>query len=91
MFQLATNEPLFPLMSFGCVAEEMREDLRALIQHVMERGYKNFAIHVGERLPSDFGSKDIEEFASFLASMLQRSPQRRSSTSALLKHQFLVC
>ncbi|KAJ5820855.1 uncharacterized protein N7525_010139 [Penicillium rubens] len=90
IFQLATNEALFPLMSFGCVDEEMR-DLRALIQHIMGRGYKSFAIHVGERLPSDFGSKGIEEFASFLASMLQQSPGRRSSTSALLKDQFLVC
>jgi hypothetical protein len=42
----------------------MREDLRALIQHIMGRGYENFAIHVGERLPSDFGSKDIEDLAS---------------------------
>ncbi|KAJ5274333.1 hypothetical protein N7497_004933 [Penicillium chrysogenum] len=91
IFQLATNEALFPLMSFGCVAEEMREDLRALIQHIMGRGYENFAIHVGERLPSDFGSKDIEDLASFLASMLQQSPGRRSSTRALLEDQFLVC
>ncbi|KAJ5245571.1 hypothetical protein N7489_005667, partial [Penicillium chrysogenum] len=89
IFQLATNEALFPLMSFGCVAEEMREDLRALIQHIMGRGYENFAIHVGERLPSDFGSKDIEDLASFLASMLQQSPGRRSSTRALLEDQFL--
>jgi hypothetical protein len=36
----------------------------------MGRGYENFAIHVGERLPSDFGSKDIEDLASFLASKI---------------------
>ncbi|CAG8106730.1 unnamed protein product [Penicillium salamii] len=91
IFQLATNEPLFLLGSFGCGAEEMREDLRTLIQHVLGRGHNDFAIHVGERLPSDFRSKYIEAFASFLASMLQQSPQHRGSTYALLKHSFLVC
>ncbi|CAG7942234.1 unnamed protein product [Penicillium salamii] len=79
IFQLATNEPLFPLMSFGCGVEEMRKDLKTLIQHVLGRGYNNFAIYVGERLPSDFGSKDIEAFALFLTSMLERSPQSRAT------------
>ncbi|KAJ5576861.1 hypothetical protein N7535_003787, partial [Penicillium sp. DV-2018c] len=88
IFQLATNEALFPLFPCDNSAEELRESLRALIQQVMGNGDKSFAMHVGEMLPN-FGSKDKEEFVSFLSSMLQQCPQRRSSTSALLKHQSL--
>jgi serine/threonine-protein kinase SRPK3 len=91
IFQLATNEALFPVMTFCSTAEETRHNLRALIQGILGKGYKSFADHVGERLPSDFTSKDREEFVSFLSSMLQQSPQHRSSTGELLTHKFLVC
>lgn len=60
--QLATSEPLLLLMSFGCATQEIRENLKALIQHILE--VQNFTVNIGQKLPSDFGSKDRDEFAS---------------------------
>ncbi|KAJ5482027.1 hypothetical protein N7475_000839, partial [Penicillium sp. IBT 31633x] len=88
IFQLATNEPLFPVMSFGCSAEETRPNLATLISQLNDIGYSDFAIHVGERLSSDFASKGTDTFVTFLWSMLQRNPQNRDATNVLLDHNF---
>ncbi|KAJ5360053.1 hypothetical protein N7517_009244 [Penicillium concentricum] len=89
IFQLATNEPLFPVMAFGCTTEECRAILKDLIAQIIGNGYDGFAVHVGERLRSDFDAETTGLFASFLWSMLQRDPQSRSSASELLRHPFM--
>ncbi|CAI7641030.1 unnamed protein product [Penicillium glandicola] len=89
IFQLATNEPLFPVMTFGSTAEKSRANLKDLVTQVTGNGHDSFVIHVGERLQSDFGAENTQQFASFLWPMLQQDPQSRSSASELLKHPFL--
>ncbi|KAJ5958972.1 uncharacterized protein N7479_006122 [Penicillium vulpinum] len=66
IFQLATNEPLFPLMTFGCTNEECRANLSDLVTQATGNGYVGFAAHLRERLQSDFGAENREKFASFL-------------------------
>ncbi|KAJ5442249.1 hypothetical protein N7445_005256 [Penicillium cf. griseofulvum] len=91
LFQFAINEPLFSVMTLGCTEKQCREVLRDLVTQVVGNGYVNFAVHVGERLESDFDGENTEQFAQFLWSMLQHDPQDRPSASELLKHLFLHC
>jgi serine/threonine-protein kinase SRPK3 len=90
IFQLATNEPLFPLASFGCSTDEVHEILQSFMQNLFESGYQKFIIHISERLPTDFGKEETEKLAIFLWSALQECPEDRGSATDLLNHPFLT-
>ncbi|CAG8221777.1 unnamed protein product [Penicillium olsonii] len=75
IFQLATNEPLFPVESFGCTIDEVHEILRSLMHELFEHGNQKFAIYISERLPTDFGKENTEKLANFLWSALQERPE----------------
>ncbi|KAJ5773606.1 hypothetical protein N7457_008502 [Penicillium paradoxum] len=90
IFQLATNEPLFPVESFGCTIDEVHGILRSLMHELFEQGNQKFAIYISERLPADFGKENTEKLANFLWSALQERPEERESTTRLLNHSFLV-
>ncbi|PKX99621.1 serine protein kinase [Aspergillus novofumigatus IBT 16806] len=76
VFELATNEPLFPLGTFGLTAEEIDQEHINLISQLL-----------GE---DDFGAENVQRLASFLSSMLRPDPLKRMSTTELLKHPFLI-
>ena len=76
-------------MSFGSTIEDTHKDLEAQIGLVKGNGFEEFARHVHEKVPSLFSSEEATQFVSFLWSMLQQDPQRRSCTSVLLNHLFL--
>ncbi|KAK9389407.1 hypothetical protein V1515DRAFT_593175 [Lipomyces mesembrius] len=70
IFELATNDPLFLVETFGMTGEQ--------IDKVHERTFNPdnyFNTYLSERLPSDFGVENILQLASFLLSMLQRLPR----------------
>ncbi|KAJ8098869.1 kinase-like domain-containing protein [Lipomyces tetrasporus] len=87
IFELATNEPLFPVETFGLNREQIDDVHEKLLHHIDDDNY--FTVYLSERLPSDFGNKNIRQFASFLLSMLRRLPQERKTTTDLLSHGFL--
>ncbi|OQE39948.1 hypothetical protein PENCOP_c006G03515 [Penicillium coprophilum] len=70
LFHLAINEPLFPVMTFGCTIEKCRATLKDLLTQIFGHGYVGFATRVGERLKADFSSETKEQVASLLRSML---------------------
>ncbi|KAL4733021.1 kinase-like domain-containing protein [Aspergillus similis] len=91
VFELATNEPLFPLGTFGLSAEQINEEHLGLISQMLnENGQMDeaFVKHLKDRLPPNFGARNIHCLASFLWSMLQQDPQKRMSTAELLSHLF---
>ncbi|KAI2672740.1 hypothetical protein DTO013E5_5497 [Penicillium roqueforti] len=90
IFQLATNEPLFPVEYFGCTIDEVHGNLRSLMRSLFEHGNEKFAIYISERLPADFGKDNTEKLADFLWSTLQERPEDRESITGLLNHPFLV-
>jgi serine/threonine-protein kinase SRPK3 len=91
IFELATNEPLFPLGSFGLTAEQIDSEHKALIDKIHDERevLKNFTTCLKEKLASDFGTDNVRSLASFLMSMLQRDPRSRKPTTALLENSFL--
>ncbi|CAG8887175.1 unnamed protein product [Penicillium egyptiacum] len=48
IFQLATNEPLFPVESFGCIIDGVHVILRSLMHEIFEHGKEKFAVHISE-------------------------------------------
>lgn len=90
IFQLTTNEPLFPVESFGCTLDEVHGILQSLMRNLFENGIQKFAIHLRERIPTDFGQEDMEKLADFLWSMLQECAEDRKSTAELLSHPFIA-
>ncbi|KAJ5121243.1 uncharacterized protein N7515_009204 [Penicillium bovifimosum] len=90
IFQLATNEPLFPILAWGCTTDEVHELLRSLMRKLFENGNQRFAVYLSERLPTDFGKENTEQLANLLWSTLQERPEDRESTARLLNHPFLV-
>ncbi|KAK9357847.1 kinase-like domain-containing protein [Lipomyces starkeyi] len=88
IFELATNEPLFPVETFGMKGEQIDEVHERLLHQIDNDDY--FTIYLSERLPSDFGVENVQQLASFLLSMLQRLPQERKSTTELLIHPFVL-
>ncbi|OJD13711.1 hypothetical protein ACJ73_09172, partial [Blastomyces percursus] len=93
IFELATNEPLFPLGSFGLTAEQIdKEHTYRISQLLDENGqmHENFTKYLTARLPYDFGTENVQHLVSFLSLMLQQNPQRRMPITKLLNHPFLV-
>ncbi|KAL5362194.1 serine protein kinase [Aspergillus floccosus] len=79
IFQLATNEPLFPLDVFGLTREKIDKEHDSLIsQRFCVDGQRDqkFAAYLKERLPDDFGAENARSLASSLLLMLQVSPER---------------
>ncbi|OOO05666.1 protein kinase [Aspergillus oryzae] len=92
IFELATNEPLFPLGTFGLTAEQIDEEHLYLIGQVLDKNNQTgdtFTQYLTDRLPADFGAENLERLASFLSGMLQEKAQKRMSTAELLRHPFL--
>lgn len=92
IFELATNEPLFPLGSFVLTAEKIDSEHRALIDKIHDERemLQNFTVCLKEKLASDFGTDNVRSLASFLISMLQRVPRSRKPTAALLENPFCM-
>ncbi|KOC12557.1 hypothetical protein AFLA70_215g002400 [Aspergillus flavus AF70] len=92
IFELATNEPLFPLGTFGLTAEQIDEEHLYLIGQVLDKNNQTgdtFTQYLTDRLSADFGAENLERLASFLSGMLQEKAQKRMSTAELLRHPFL--
>ncbi|KAJ0422517.1 kinase-like domain-containing protein [Aspergillus carlsbadensis] len=80
IFELATNEPLFPLGTFGLSREEIDEEHLHLISRLLGndgRLNETFIRHLMDRLPAEFGAANVEAFAS-----------ERRSAARLLDHPF---
>lgn len=93
IFELATNEPLFPLETFGLTAEQIDQEHLYLVDQMLDKNGqmdKCFIEYLTDRLPSDFGAGNIQHLASYLVLMLQRDPQRRLTTTKLLNQPFLT-
>ncbi|OJJ46586.1 hypothetical protein ASPZODRAFT_132656 [Penicilliopsis zonata CBS 506.65] len=93
IFELATNEPLFPLDTFGLTEAEVDQDHRSLItQRFCPISQKDgdFPEYLQNRLHNTFGAKNKQGFASFLLFMLQLNPQCRLSAKRLLTDLFLL-
>ncbi|OJZ87272.1 hypothetical protein ASPFODRAFT_59710 [Aspergillus luchuensis CBS 106.47] len=92
IFELATNEPLLPLDTFGVTREEIDSDHGILIKKRL--GSNNldgdFAEYLRERLPENFGAKNAESLASFLLLMLQIDPCERLPADELLQTSFMM-
>jgi hypothetical protein len=93
IFELATNEPLFPLGTFGLSAGRIDEEHLCLISQLLDGQdsmNKTFVKHLTDRLPPEFGSKNIQRLASLLSLMLQQDPKKGTLIADLLSHPFLV-
>ncbi|KAI2852127.1 hypothetical protein CBS147321_2583 [Aspergillus niger] len=92
IFELATNESLFPLGTFGIPKEEINKEHLKLIDEKLSdpAGRAEFAAYLADRLPDDFGAENVQVLAKFLLLMLQVSPGERPSTKVLLDHAFTV-
>ncbi|KAL4941127.1 hypothetical protein BDV06DRAFT_7650 [Aspergillus oleicola] len=93
IFELATNEPLFPLDAFGLTREEIDKEHHSLISQILcLSGQRNqdFTGYLKDRLPNNFGAENVRNLASFLLLMLQTSPQRRPSAKSLLHTPFVL-
>ncbi|KAJ5975399.1 hypothetical protein N7481_009106 [Penicillium waksmanii] len=90
IFQLTTNEALFPIESFGCTKDEVDRILRSLMHDLFEGGILQFALHIREKIPPDFGEEESENLANLLWAMLQECAEDRKSTAELLSHPFIV-
>ncbi|KAL3443559.1 serine protein kinase [Aspergillus insuetus] len=93
IFELATNEPLFPLRTFVVSKEQIDEEHLDLISRLLgDKGdVDETLIHrLRDRRPSDFGTTNTQGLASFLWAMLQQDPQKRGSTAELLHQPFLT-
>ncbi|RAQ48421.1 hypothetical protein AFGD_008417 [Aspergillus flavus] len=92
IFELATNEPLFPLGTFGLTAEQIDKEHLYLIGQVLDKNNQTgdtFTQYLTDRLPADFGAENLERLVSFISGMLQENAQQRMSTAELLRHPFL--
>ncbi|ODH50530.1 CMGC/SRPK protein kinase [Paracoccidioides brasiliensis] len=88
IFQLATNEPLFPIGGFGMTAEQFDENHKNLITEIIGKDFTSFMDYLRQRLPPESLLEDIQTFGSFLCCMLQNSPQQRQSATQLLRHSW---
>ena len=94
IFELAANEPIFPLATFGLTAEDIDTEHNYLIDLVLGKSRpvdeSTLKEYVSQRLPSDFATFNALQLSSFLAEMLQFDPKRRRSTAELLRNPFLT-
>ncbi|PYH73801.1 serine protein kinase [Aspergillus vadensis CBS 113365] len=92
IFEIVTNEPLFPLDTFGITREEMDNDHCTHIEKRLGSNNQNvdFAKYLRERLPKNFGAENAESLASFLLLMLQIDPRERLSAKELLRTSFML-
>ncbi|PWY87446.1 serine protein kinase [Aspergillus heteromorphus CBS 117.55] len=93
IFELATNEPLFPLGTFGLGKDQIDREHSRLINQLLgdeKRTREHFTRYLRDRLPTDFGGEDLWLLVSFLLSMLQIEPKKRLSVEKLLSHPFLM-
>lgn len=80
-------------MTWGLTDEQANEDHISRIDRILKKDgqvLESFMKHLTERLPSDFGTQNVQRLASFLLLMLELDPSRRMSTTRLLDHPFLV-
>ncbi|RAL01818.1 kinase-like protein [Aspergillus ibericus CBS 121593] len=92
LFELATNEPLFPLDTFGLTREEVDSDHCSLIRQRLESNSlsdENLTRYLRDRLPNKFGAESAEALTSFLSLMLQRNPRERLPARDLLQTPFM--
>ncbi|KAL5044810.1 hypothetical protein BDW71DRAFT_185419 [Aspergillus fruticulosus] len=88
LFELATNEPLFPLGTFGLSTEEVDQEHLRLIRHLLDgEGLVN---RLTNKLPLDFGAENIQSLGLFLDMILQQDSGKRMGTAELLKQPFVV-
>ncbi|PYH63742.1 serine protein kinase [Aspergillus vadensis CBS 113365] len=92
IFEIATNEPLFPLCTFGIQREEVNKEHLELIDERMcdPAGQAGFAAYLAERLQDDFGAENIQRLAKFLLLMLRVDREERCCTKELLQDAFTV-
>ncbi|RAH76252.1 serine protein kinase [Aspergillus japonicus CBS 114.51] len=92
LFKLATNEPLFPLDTFGLTREEIDSGHCSLITRRVgsnSHGDSKLRRYLSKRLPSNFGAESVENSAAFLSLMLQNSPRDRLPARDLLQTPFV--
>ncbi|KAL3430863.1 kinase-like domain-containing protein [Aspergillus tetrazonus] len=92
LFELATNEPLFPLDTFGLTRDDIDNNHCSLIdQRLDSNSLRNekFRGHLRDRLPDNFGAESLEALASFLLLMLQIDPRERLPAKDLLQTRFM--
>ncbi|KAL4766062.1 kinase-like domain-containing protein [Aspergillus foveolatus] len=92
LFELATNEPLFPLDTFGLTRGDIDNDHCYVIdQRLGSNSLRNekFTAHLRDRLPDSFGAESVEALASFLLLMLRINPRERLPARDLLQTQFM--
>ncbi|KAE8327707.1 kinase-like domain-containing protein [Aspergillus sergii] len=80
IFELPSNEPLFPLGTFSLTASQIDKEHIFLIEQVLDKNNQagdTFTKYLTDRLPADFGVQNIERLASFLSGMLQENAQKR--------------
>ncbi|RAK98168.1 serine protein kinase [Aspergillus ibericus CBS 121593] len=91
IYELATNEILFPVKTRGVSEEKVDENHLGLIEwRLGEHAPQGFAVYLGERLPrGSFTVKDVERLAEVLLHMLQIAPTNRWSVNELLETPFI--
>ncbi|BCS14328.1 serine protein kinase [Aspergillus luchuensis] len=92
IFEIATNEPLFPLCTFGIRREEVNKEHLELIEERLSdsTGQAGFAAYLAERLPDNFGAENVQHMAKFLLLMLRVNREERWCTKDLLQDAFAV-
>ncbi|KAL4733839.1 kinase-like protein [Aspergillus similis] len=92
LFELATNEPLFPLDTFGLTREDVDNDHYSLINQILDPNSQRdekFTGYLRDRLPDNFSAECVETLASFLLLMLRINPRERLPARDLLQTQFM--
>lgn len=93
VFYFATNQTLFPVITWGMTKEEVDKEHFIYINDILNTDalvHKSFVDYVTQRLSSNFSALDIQRLASFILMMLQTNQHKRAPTSELLGHQFLM-
>lgn len=94
IYELATNEQLFPVSCLGLTSEQIDREHGILIDKMMGHSpqmFEAFTFFLRERLRYNWGPMDVQQDpVSFICSMLQREPQARKSTTELLQHPWMT-
>ncbi|KAL4910544.1 kinase-like domain-containing protein [Aspergillus multicolor] len=81
IFELATNEPLFSIGTFGLSHEDIDTEHLRQIEQVLGGGLDGFVTYLAARLPADFGAGNTRCLAAFLLLMLQQDPPEEDGDS----------